>query len=155
MIVLTGGRQSGKTSALIRWLMESPDRGILCLDQQRAEHLVRTLQRAYPYIRRNWRENIVTVEGMLHFIRGRGSRLSLSGPFREMGIDDAEEVLSKLFGTQVGIAAMTATWIPLSQGNDTIKAYVEEPRPIGDEIHYDAEIVLNTEDRRDMWGGRV
>lgn len=129
MIVLTGGRQSGKTSAVIRWLMEAPGhRGVLVLNEDRKIHLIRTLQRAYPDLigRVHWRDYVITVDDVQGgFFRGRDHR---HGPFVELGIDDAEEVLSRLFGSRVEMAAMTATWIPLSQNNDTIKAYVEQPR---------------------------
>jgi hypothetical protein len=131
VIVLTGGRASGKTSALIRWVMENPsERGILCLDEQRARHIIHMFERVYPNFTWEWKHNVVTVQYMLYSTRGRGNHLSLQGPFREIGIDDAEEVLSRLFGSRVGMAVMNATWIPLgnvSDNNDRVKAYVEEP----------------------------
>lgn len=153
VIVLTGGRASGKTSAMIRWVMENPqERGILCLDRRRAEHIVSMMHRAYPDFQWEWKNNVITVEYMeRRFSRGVGR--GEYGPFREIGIDDAEEVLSRLFGSRVEMAAMNATWIPLDQrlsdNNDRVVAYVEAPISIDTGVGEDIQtITFNEEPRR-------
>lgn len=129
MIILTGGRASGKTSAIIRWLVEAPGhRGIVCVDEQRKRHIINMLRDAYPHMDVSWKNHVLTAD----FVFASGGQ-NMRGRFMpELAIDDCETVLMRLLGSRIEMATMNATWIPLGAPQpDLIKAEVYQRPYIG------------------------
>lgn len=132
MIVVTGGRRSGKTSAVIRWLLERPgQRGVIVVDRSRARFFMDAIREAAPHLDpEHFRGMIVTAEKFYGPV-SRGTHW----PFTEVAIDDAEDVLRVMLGSIVGFMAMTATWIPLAPATpEPIKAQV-----VNNELPFDTE----------------
>jgi len=135
MIVVTGGRRSGKTSAVIRWLLEDPQyRAVAVLNHERRQHLRAMLREVVPHINpTNFR--ILTVQELYGFMVAPNQQ---RGDIHEIAIDDAEEVLKQLFGARVGFMAMTATWIPLGAVEpDRVRAEVVTDHQIDDRPFFD------------------
>jgi len=143
MIVVTGGRRSGKTSAVIRWLLEDPNRGVVVRDHRRRQHFEGMLRESAPHIDpAHFKRNILTTEDLYGLMfRGGGMHpRSPRGhlPFSELAFDDGEEVLEQLFGARVGFIAMTATWIPLGPSQpDRVQAEVVTGHQIDDRPFFD------------------
>lgn len=112
MIVVVGGRRTGKTAAICRWLAECPNRrGIIVLSEDRKLHILNRLHDHMPNYQ--WGQHLFSVHEMVN-MRGYGNRFGQArGPYPEMAIDDTDEVLSVLFGATVKFAAINATYIPL------------------------------------------
>ncbi len=139
MIVIVGGRQSGKSEAVLRWLMEHPgQRGVVVLDIDRKRHLLHRLHDHMPSF--PWAQHIITVGDAMN-ARGYGGHFGQApGPWPEMAIDDAEDVMSRLFGARVEFAAMNGTYIPLGPvPQNTIKADATVTSELASEPH----VVIN------------
>jgi len=143
MFVVTGGRQTGKTDAICRWLAENPPaRCVIVVNHRRKEHLLQRLQDMYGRAMRNyrWQDHIYPAVEMQIGGYGRGGR---AFHYPEVAIDDLQEVFGVLFGVQLGFATMNATWIPLgeSTSSDTVKAEVVNDHMIegvvADDVHFD------------------
>ena len=133
MIVVTGGRRSGKTTTVIRWFLEAPgQRAILVVDESRRKHILRSLRESAPHIDPNqFGKYIITAETYYGQLGHRGH-----WPWTQIAIDDAEDVLYKLLGANVEFMAMTATWIPIGPV-PTVKAEVIQDNQI--QGHFDRE----------------
>jgi hypothetical protein len=112
MFVMVAGRQQGKSLTILNWLMEQPNRrGILTSDNKRRQYLLHMLERLYPnltYIpgRGYWSQRILVVDERPF---GAGLRR-----FAELGIDDAETVLERMFNARVEFVTLNATLIPVA-----------------------------------------
>lgn len=142
MIVYVAGRQQGKTTAIVRWLLEDPQhRCILVGDQERKKHIMRFLYRFAPIRDKKFWEDRIFLAAPIHF-QQRGYLA------REIGIDDLEYVLGILFRSEVQFVTTTAT--PLGPGlRDTFEDF-------GDYIDGEAawaDDTLEIEGRRAIDGG--
>jgi len=124
VIVVTGGRQSGKTNAVIRWLLEQPgERAVIVGSFERADYIIKQL-RQFDF-RFPWKEHIIIANGDYIFNSQRGlSR------FHHLAIDDAEYVLSRAFGADIDFMTVNATWIPLAPSTETVRAEVIQDKEI-------------------------
>lgn len=125
MIVVTGGRQTGKTEAVVRWLAENPGhRAIVVGDFDRANYIIKRLRERFPnYF--HWKEHVIIASGDYIF----NSRPQFQR-FHQVAIDDADYVLAKVLGAQVDFMTVNATWIPLSPNNDPVKVDVIQDKEI-------------------------
>jgi hypothetical protein len=112
MFAFIAGRRSGKTAQVARWFWESPqERGILVADQKHKQNMQRELSRMTPatldeyHYKHFVKDSVIIAE---HYDQFRGRF-----PFRQIGIDDLDAVLGRLFGQygQVEIVTATATLI--------------------------------------------
>jgi hypothetical protein len=125
MIVLTGGRQSGKTEALCRWMHERPEtRCVIVADHGRAKYVLDRLHSGH-LARYNWKPHVMTATDIQIGGYNRGYKHAFHFP--EVCIDDLEDVFKVLFGVTLEFATMSATWIPLSPNNSPVKAEVIDP----------------------------
>ena len=112
MFVMVAGRAQGKSVTALRWLLEQPGhRMLIVANVDRKHHLSHQALRmvldtipAKEFVDRYIRPNIVIAE--------RLERIQLIGRGREIGIDDAEEVLRIMFGGRVEFATFNATLVP-------------------------------------------
>lgn len=116
---MVAGRGQGKSVTAIRWLLERSDgsRVLLVANADRKHHLSRLALRMLPgsqatkeFIDRYVRPHIIIADTYNHTIM----RDFANG--REIGIDDAEEVLRILFRGRVELATFNATLIPVVGG---------------------------------------
>lgn len=121
MIVITGGRQQGKTEAIVRWLHEDPQRRcVLVADLDRKRYILGRLHvgslRGFP-----WKDHVVVASNFMFggYMRGHARPFH----FPEVAVDDMEDVFKVVFGATLAFATMTATWIPLGP-QEPIKAEV-------------------------------
>jgi hypothetical protein len=118
MIVLTGGRRSGKTAAIIRWLLEDPQRrAVVVTDARMRDHILYRLQDTLPSY--DWRHQVITANDYARYQRGGGH-----SPYTELAFDDLEKILEIMFGAHAEMATVNATWIPLGPIVHTVKAEV-------------------------------
>jgi len=129
MYVITGGRQSGKTEAMYRWLTDDLEHRIIVVSDQRrvAEH-VRELHRRFPNIVDwPWQKNFMTWAVALGRHASAGHRQGAQFAF-----DDVDELLRSLVhGADVTVVTMTATSIPIENVNQVAYA-LERMRLDGD-----------------------
>lgn len=106
MIVYVAGRGQGKTNALVRWFLEQPhERGVIVANKAMRNHFLHMLYRLTGFSRvtfRRYEDNIVTASQLF-------GRANLRYRFREVGIDDAEQVIKELMGINIDFMAMNAT----------------------------------------------
>lgn len=108
VIVLTGGRRSGKTTALIRWLCERPvSRCIFVVSEDRRRHLLNQLRDTLPNY--DWRPHVLVADRYFGGLIGR-----MRVPFPEVAFDDMETILEHMLQANVEMVALNATWIPLA-----------------------------------------
>lgn len=112
MIVLTGGRASGKTTALIRWVLERPDaRCIFVLNAERQRYLIDRLLDAFPHWNyKDWQQHVLIYHNYFGGVISRG----IIVPYPEVAFDDLDEILATMLRARVEIATLNATWIPLA-----------------------------------------
>lgn len=116
MFVMVAGRQQGKSFTALRWLLERSDgsRVLLVANQDRRRHLLREVVKLLPpslpkeFFSRYVAPHIIVADG-IYFMRDFAHG-------REIGIDDAEEVLRILFRGRVELATFNATLIPVVGG---------------------------------------
>jgi len=120
VIIVAGGRRTGKTEAILRWIAESPEmRCVIVKDNDRAAYIIDRLRsyiKDYP-----WRQHVITAGQIAigGYTRGRNPAFH----FPEVAIDDAEEVFSVMFGVTLEFMSMNATYIPLGpQQPDVVRA---------------------------------
>jgi len=120
MIIVAGGRQTGKTTAVCRWIAEDPDRRcVIVAHEGRAQYIIDRLRshiRDYP-----WKHHVITANqiGIGGYSRGRNPAFQ----FPQVAIDDAEEVFRVLYGVTLEFMSMNATYIPLGPAQpDVVKA---------------------------------
>ncbi len=103
MIVFVAGRQQGKTIAVVRWLLEDPQRrALLVATQDRKNEIMRMLyQLAYMRDRRYWEQRIIV--GSPDFLEGYAPV--------EVGIDDLDTLLEQIFRLRVEFVTINATLI--------------------------------------------
>lgn len=111
MIVVTGGRQSGKTEAICRWMFERPGgRAVIVANMVRKQYILGRLSvgglRAYP-----WKNYVISATEIQVGGYSRGMNPAFHVP--EVCIDDLEDVFQVLFGVSLEFVTMTATWLPL------------------------------------------
>lgn len=112
MFVMVAGRAQGKSVTALRWLLEQPGhRMLIVANADRKHHLLRTASQMIPnsipaeeFLKRYVSPNIV--------IADRIERIQYIARGREIGIDDAEEVLKIMLGGRVEFAAFNATLVP-------------------------------------------
>jgi hypothetical protein len=146
MIVVTGGRASGKTSAVIRWLLENiQHRAIIVADRREAEHVLYMIRDAAK-IKYDFRPHVIAAQDLQigGYHRGQSMRAL---HFPEVAIDDATRVFKVLFGVDLDFMSVNATWIPLAPPDDVVKVKLytdkelEATRPGPDPEWVDAAIV--------------
>lgn len=107
MFVMVAGRGQGKSVTAVRWLLEQPgDRMLLTSSGHRRQHLMRVVQTAMSGTgSRSLYEHIATRIAVV----GERERYLHA---REIGIDDAEEVLRLLFGAEISFMTVNGTLVP-------------------------------------------
>lgn len=107
MLVYVSGRAGGKTNALVRWFLEHPQhRAVIVADKRRRNHFLHTLYKLSGYSRvtfRRFEDNVIDVSQVFGRFSVRGTGV------QEIGIDDAELIISNLIGTKIDFMAMNAT----------------------------------------------
>jgi len=108
MFAFISGRRSGKTWQVAKWFWENPsERGILVADEKHKREMLRALQYTMPatldeYHTNHFYRSSILVAGEHQGYRGRY-------PFREIGIDDLDRVLGRMFGQYGQVEMVTAT----------------------------------------------
>lgn len=106
MIVYVAGRMQGKTNALVRWFLEQPQgRGVVVANKSMRNHFLHTLYRISGFSRvtfRRYEDNVIVASELF-------GRANLRHRFREIGMDDAEQVIQTLMGINIDFMAMNAT----------------------------------------------
>lgn len=110
MIILAGGRQSGKTTSCIKWMLEQPgQRHLLVANEERRRDVVRQLQQCLPQFQ-DWQAYVSVPRNLSEMSRGRNLVWG-----SELGIDDLELVLQVIFTPRVELATVNATEIPIGR----------------------------------------
>jgi len=106
MIVYVAGRQQGKTNAVVRWFLEQPgERGVIVANREMRNHFLHRLYQISGFTRsqfRRYEDNIIPVDKLY-------SRSELRLRFREVAIDDAENVIKTLLGAPIEFMALNGT----------------------------------------------
>lgn len=136
---MVAGRGQGKTQAIVNWLLEQPgERAVVVADGQRGQQIRNRLLDALYAHRMDTPRQLQLIDNMVvtidYVLRSHGP---LYARYRQIAIDDAEFVLSKMFGGQVELVTMNATLMPMApqvhwKGRDYVDGDLvsEEPKGI-------------------------
>jgi hypothetical protein len=121
MKLMIGDRGTGKSTELVKWLLEKPDdRVILTCSEEMAKHLQGMVREAStgPLVKSNL--GTETQRKLDLMVMSFRSRARLEGRKVEVAVDDLEQVLWQLLHTEIDLATMTVDQLAVPRCGDIV-----------------------------------
>ena len=97
MKIVHGGRATGKSTQVITWAAQKPNRVVVVPSMVVAKPMIEAARRRYPHLERDWSKTFILASST-HHLQGRDV---------EIFVDELDWVLKTLLGTSSRIAGFT------------------------------------------------